>query len=104
MTKIERRRDLYESEPSLYEKFGGEQSIKVLVDHWFQKSSCVYYQGKALELRKHKYIEYFKTLLGGQKYYIGKGLATAHQGLGISNAVFNDALSSLSASIIEMKH
>ena len=55
MTKSERKRDSSEREinqasqnSSLYEKVGGEESIKILIDHWFQNSSYVYRQGKAL--------------------------------------------------------
>ena len=44
-----------------------------------------------------------QTLPGGQKYFIGKNVAEAHKGLGISNADFDKALINLTISLVEMR-
>ena len=48
-----------------------------------------------LELRKEKYRQFLKTELNGQRFYIGKSLAEAHQGLMISNEKYDAVLEDL---------
>ena len=44
-----------------------------------------------MELLKEKLCQYFRFLLGGSRFYIGKSMPEVHKDLGITNEVFDSA-------------
>ena len=56
-----------------------------------------------LELRKEKYRQFLKTEMNGQRFYIGKTLAEAHQELMISNEKYDAVLKEFQTNLRQMK-
>ena len=68
----------------------------ILVELWLESSNDMKAQmesdSQELEIRKEKYRQFLKTEMNGQRFYIGKSLAEAHQGLMISNEKYDAIL------------
>ena len=91
---------------TLFEKFGGDRNVEILVKLWMQKTKGLNFNERDIsgnaELRQEKYIQFMKSLLDGQRFYIGKKLSEAHQDLRITNAKFDEVVQGLSESLKAM--
>ncbi len=56
-----------------------------------------------MELLKEKLCQYFRFLLKGSKFYIGKPMPEVHKDLGITNEVFDSAAQVLTRTLKAMK-
>ena len=68
--------------PTLFDKFGGESNLRKLVDNWFATSSKFqadkYANLSDYNLRKEKYVQFLKTMMDDQKFYVGQKLQKVH--------------------------
>jgi len=85
------------SEPTLYDKFGGNVKCEAFMDKFMDgvmkcPTLSTYHEGidePTMELLKEKRVCYMKYLLDGSKFYIGKDLKEVHQPLGITDEIFD---------------
>ena len=71
---------------TLYERFGKEENLRILVDNWFECAEELQVdESGSLDLRKEKYVQFLKTLMGGQSFYIGKKLSQVHLSMNITD-------------------
>ena len=91
--------DLQE-EKNYFELFGGSERMSIFVEDFMEgimgDSELACYHEKfqdpyEMELLKEKLCQYFKFLLGGSRFYIGKPMPEVHKNLGITPEVFASA-------------
>ena len=79
---------------SLYEKYGGEGTIKALVENFYQRVTgdnelAPFFTNVDMgRLKRHQAL-FISQALGGPKQYDGRDMAIAHAGLSITNAHFD---------------
>lgn len=81
---------------SLYERLGGEASIKAVVDEFVANVGAdsrinQYFANADLVRLKEHLVNQIGQASGGPQQYTGRDMKTAHAGMGIDNAAF-DAL------------
>lgn len=78
---------------SLYEKYGGEGTIKALVDSFYESMlsdpalAPVFEATDLGRLKRHQAL-FISQALGGPKQYEGRDMASAHEGLAITGEQF----------------
>ena len=93
-----------EGHVSIYEKVGGADALRTAVVTFYDKvvadpELAPYFESVDLSrLRGHQQ-SFLISALGGPDYYGGRDLASAHSGLGVSDAAFDRLLAHLRASL-----
>ena len=91
-------------EPTLYEKLGGEQTIKVVVEEFYVRVlgdpllSPVFEGVDMARLKRHQAL-FLSQALGGPKQYEGRDMEAAHAGLGITSDQFDAVAGHLVATL-----
>ena len=92
---------------TLYTQFGGETQIRILVNNWFDISIELQHglskKSTEYQMRKEKYVQFIKYLLGGQKYYIGGSLMRSHSKHQITDEKFDEVLNGFSGALSMMR-
>ena len=92
---------------SLYEAIGGRPAVVAAVDVFFRRlladpELAPYFPG-GVDARHRRYLATFLgEALGGPRRYRGPDIATAHRGLGISDAQFDRTAACLYATLDEL--
>lgn len=76
------------SEPTLFERIGGEEGIESLVDAFYERVAAdevlaPFFRHVSMEKLRTMQKEFFSEALGGPLYYSGKPLREVHAGRGI---------------------
>ncbi|WP_428908198.1 group I truncated hemoglobin [Niallia sp. Krafla_26] len=78
---------------SLYEKFGGEESISKVVDYFYDlvlKDETVrqFFEHTDMEKQRSHQTKFISFALGGPNQYSGKSMAKAHEGMNLQEDHF----------------
>lgn len=89
---------------SLYERMGGELSVALLVDRFYDRvmkdpELAAHFEQVPMERLRSMQVEFFSAALGGPSHYSGKNLRRAHTGKGISQVLVDRFLRHLMATI-----
>ena len=96
-----------EEEISLYEAIGGRPAVVAAVDVFFRRlladPELGRYFPEGVDARHRRYLATFLgEALGGPRRYRGPDIATAHRGLGITDAQFDRTAACLVATLDEL--
>jgi len=91
-------------ENSLYAQLGGEDTIRIAVDAFYDRvladsELAPYFEDANLRALKKKQTLFLVQALGGPSRYRGKDMRTAHSGMGITSAHFDLAAGHLVATL-----
>jgi hemoglobin len=92
---------------NLYERLGGEGTIKAVVDRFYQRVTtdpdlAGYFEGVDMtRLRRHQ-AAFVSQAIGGPTDYEGREMAAAHKDLGISGPAFDRVVGHLVETLREM--
>lgn len=92
---------------SLYEKLGGEHTIKTLVEKFYERvlgdaALAPAFQGVEMGALKRHQALFFSQALGGPKQYDGKSMYEAHKHLAVSGEQFDAVAGHLVATLREL--
>jgi hemoglobin len=82
-------------EQTLYEKYGGEETIGKVVDYFYAelvlKDPTVnhFFEHTDMEKQREHQTKFISFALGGPKKYTGKSMAKAHEGMNLQPEHFN---------------
>ncbi|MED4228391.1 group 1 truncated hemoglobin [Neobacillus cucumis] len=82
-------------EDNLYEKLGGQEAIKKVVDYFYNelvlKDETVnqFFEHTDMEKQKSHQTKFISFALGGPNQYSGQSMAKAHQGMNLQPEHFN---------------
>jgi hemoglobin len=79
---------------SIYDQIGGMAAIGATVEELYarvlgDRRLAPYFAGIDMHRQKHHMRAFIATALGGSHYFEGRDMATAHAGLGITDADFD---------------
>ena len=92
---------------SLYDAIGGRAALVAAVDVFYRRvladpELSPFFPGGVGERHRAYLITFLGEALGGPSRYRGRDMATAHRGLGISNAHFDRVAGHLDATLDEL--
>jgi hemoglobin len=91
---------------SLYDKYGGEDTIASVVDQFYKKVLAdprvkdFFNKTDMTKQRRHQ-TNFICFALGGPKKYTGKNMRDAHAGMGLTDVHFDAIVELLSATLLE---
>ncbi len=86
---------------TLYDKFGGEGTIKAVVEEFYKRVTGdptlqpFFANTDMANLKRHQAL-FISQALGGPKQYSGRDMKSAHQGMGITGEQFDRVVGHLS--------
>ena len=86
---------------SLYEKYGGRQTVEKLVDYFYEHlvlqdpTVNTFFTKTDMNQQKKKQANFITFALGGAPKYTGKTMHESHKGMGIKDSHFNTIVNHL---------
>lgn len=86
--------------PSLYEKLGGEKTITMVVDYFYDlvladNTINYFFKNSDIETQRRLQTQFLSYLLGGPNQYTGKSMVKAHEGMNLQPEHLNAMLKHL---------
>ncbi|KAL4427204.1 hypothetical protein ABPG74_013408 [Tetrahymena malaccensis] len=101
------RKEIVSIRPPLYERIGGEKSLEIIIEKFYDKliknQAIGQFFVKTDPIKQKNMLKaFFTTIFGGQQMYKGKKLKEAHANMKITDAQFNEFRSCMEQTLKEI--
>ncbi|EAR82986.2 protozoan/cyanobacterial globin family protein (macronuclear) [Tetrahymena thermophila SB210] len=101
------RKEIVSVRPPLYERIGGEKSLEIIIEKFYDKliknQAIGQFFVKTDPIKQKNMLKaFFTTIFGGQQMYKGKKLKDAHANMKITDAQFNEFRSCMEQTLKEV--